>query len=165
MSTDHIDTIVEQWARERPDIDTTGMAIVGRLRRLDRVIQERIDAVFTSHGLEGWEFDVLATLRRHGRPHQLTPGALLDSMMITSGAMTNRIDRLEGRGLVERLPHPDDGRQVLVALTPAGRDLVDAAVVDHAANQLDLVASLTERQRVQLTELLRKLDRGISDAS
>jgi DNA-binding MarR family transcriptional regulator len=162
MAEDHVDSIVAQWERERPDIDTTGMAIVGRIRRIDRVIQERIDAVFADHGLEAWEFDVLATLRRNGEPHQLTPGELLDSMMITSGAMTNRIDRLQGRGLVERRPHPDDGRQVLVSLTAAGRELVDTVVADHAANQVGLVSSLTERQQQQLTELLRKLGQGLA---
>jgi DNA-binding MarR family transcriptional regulator len=162
MAEDHVDSIVAQWERERPDIDTTGMAIVGRIRRIDRVIQERIDAVFAGHGLEAWEFDVLATLRRNGEPHQLTPGELLDSMMITSGAMTNRIDRLQGRGLVERRPHPDDGRQVLVSLTAAGRELVDTVVADHAANQVGLVSSLTERQQQQLTELLRKLGQGLA---
>ena len=163
MDTDHVDAIVEQWARERPDIDTTGMAIVGRLRRVDRTIQERIDAVFANHGLEAWEFDVLATLRRHGEPHELTPGALLDSMMITSGAMTNRIDRLEGRGLVRRRPSPDDGRQVLVGLTDVGKRLVDAAVADHAANQVGLVSGLSPRQQAQLTDLLRRLGTSLTD--
>jgi DNA-binding MarR family transcriptional regulator len=157
MRTDRVDDIVQQWQAQRPDLDTSGMAIIGRLSRLDKLIRPLLDDVFAAHGLESWEFDVLATLLRSGEPHQLTPGRLLESTMITSGAMTNRLDRLEQRGLVTRTKSPDDGRQVLVSLTTAGRITVDAAVTDHADNERRIVAALSPRQQHQLVGLLRQL--------
>lgn len=160
---DHVDEITEQWHRERPDIDVSGMAIIGRIARLNQTIRPLLDAVFAEHDLESWEFDVLATLLRNGAPHQLTPGELLESMMITSGAMTNRIKRLEARGFVERMASPADGRQVLVTLTDAGRAKVDAALVDHAANELRMLSGLSEGQRVQLVDLLRDLHTSLPD--
>ncbi len=160
---DHVDEIVEQWGRVRPDVDVSAMAIIGRLGRLERLIRPRLNEIFAEHDLESWEFDVLATLLRSGHPHQLTPGQLLDSMMITSGAMTNRIDRLEKRSLVERVKSPTDGRQVLVTLTPAGMAKVDAALVDHAANELEIVSALDPAERDQLIELLRSLHHAIAD--
>ncbi|MEP1123627.1 MAG: MarR family transcriptional regulator [Ilumatobacter sp.] len=162
-SDDHVDVIVEQWGRERPEVDVSAMAIIGRITRLDKLIRPRLDAVFARHGLESWEFDVLATLLRHGDPYQLTPGQLLESMMITSGAMTNRIDRLEQRGLVKRAKSPSDGRQVLVVLTEKGLETVDAALVDHAANEREIVDALTSGQRDQLVDLLRRLVHGVAE--
>jgi len=160
--SDHVDEIVDQWRRERPAVDVSGMAVIGRISRLARAIQPRLEAVFARHGLEGWEFDVLATLLRSGPPHQLTPGELLASTMVTSGAMTHRIDRLEGRGLVERGRSAEDGRRVLVTLTPAGMAVVDAALVDHAANELELLAALDQRERADLIELLRRLGASLA---
>ncbi len=160
---DHVDAIIEQWSRERPDVDVSGMAIIGRLTRLERVIRPRLNEVFTKHDLESWEFDVLATLVRTGAPNQLTPGQLLESMMITSGAMTNRIDRLEERGFVKRTKSPTDGRQVLVTLTPRGRKKVDAALVDHAANELAIIDALNSGQQSELADLLRLLHNAIVD--
>ncbi len=165
MTTDHVDVIVAQWKRERPDVDVSGMAVIGRLTRLVKVIRPRLDAVFAEHDLESWEFDVLATLLRNGEPHRLTPGELLESMMITSGAMTNRIDRLEERGFVKRVKHPDDGRQVLVTLTKKGMRKVDAALVDHAANERAIIGVLDRDQRDQLIDLLRILHRSVVDDS
>lgn len=165
VEPDPVDEIVAQWGRERPDVDVSGMAVIGRLSRLEKVIRPRLNAVFAQHGLEWWEFDVLATLVRRGKPHQLTPGQLLESMMITSGAMTNRIDRLEGRGLVKRVKNPDDGRQVLVTLTKAGLRRADAALVDHAANERAIIAVLDPGQRQQLIDLLRVLCRATADDS
>ncbi len=159
---DHVDVIVGQWVRERPDVDVSAMAIIGRLGRLEKAIRPLLDTVFASHGLESWEFDVLATLVRNGPPHQLTPGQLLDSVMITSGAMTNRIDRLEGRGLVERVKNPADGRQVLVTLTPAGMAAADAALVDHAANESAIIEGLAPAERDDLVALLRKLSHVVA---
>lgn len=161
MDTDQVDEIVAQWSRERPDVDVSGMAIIGRISRLNQTIRPRLNAVFAAHDLESWEFDVLATLLRNGPPHQLTPGELLDSMMITSGAMTNRLKRLEQRGFVQRVGSPTDGRQVLVNLTPAGLAKVDAALVDHAANESDIISSLTQRQQDQLVKLLRILHTAV----
>lgn len=162
--TDHVDEIVEQWNQERPDVDVSAMAIIGRLSRLEQTIRPRLNAVFAQHDLESWEFDVLATLLRNGEPHQLTPGQLLDSMMITSGTTTHRVDRLEQRGLVKRSKSPTDGRQVLVTLTKAGLRTIDAALVDHAANELAIVEALQPDQRDQLVELLRILLHTIGEA-
>lgn len=163
MFVDHVDEIVEQWRRERPRLDVSGMAIIGRITRLEQLIRPQLNAVFAQHDLESWEFDVLATLLRNGAPHQLTPGQLLDSMMITSGAMTNRIDRLEHRGLVKRTKSPTDGRQVLVKLTKKGLKVVDSALVDHTANERAIVGALTPDQHDQLVELLRCLHLGVDE--
>ena len=121
MARDHVDQIVEQWRRERPEVDVSAMEIIGRISRLERVVAPLLDAVFRKHGLESWEFDMLATLRRQGHPFRLTAGQLMSSMMITSGAVTNRVDRLEGRGLISRERDSEDGRVVLVTLTEVGR--------------------------------------------
>lgn len=161
---DHVDEILWQWQQERPEIDASGMSIIGRIARLEKLIRPRLNAVFAEHDLESWEFDVLATLVRNGAPHQLTPGELLESMMITSGAMTNRLDRLEGRGFVKRVKSPTDGRQVLVRLTAKGRKKVDAALVDHAANELALVSQLQPAEQGQLVDLLRRLHHAVVDS-
>lgn len=158
-----MDQIVDQWHRERPDVDVSGMAVIGRIARLNQTIRPLLDAVFAEHDLESWEFDVLATLLRNGPPHQLTPGELLESVMITSGAMTNRIKRLESRGFVERVASPTDGRQVLVTLTEAGMAKVDAALIDHAANEVDILSGLSGHQQQQLVALLRELHYAIVD--
>lgn len=163
MEPDHLDEIVAQWNRERPDVDVSAMGIIGRIGRLERMIRPRLNAVFATHALESWEFDVLATLLRNGPPHQLTPGQLLESMMITSGAMTNRIQRLEQRRFVERVQSPTDGRQVLVTLTEAGRRKADDALIDHAANEAAIVSELKPAQQRQLTNLLRTLHHAVAD--
>lgn len=158
---DNVDLIVDQWRRERPDVDVSGMAIIGRLGRLEKLIRPRLDEVFAQHDLESWEFDVLATLLRSGEPHRLTPGELLESMMITSGAMTNRIDRLEQRGFVKRAKSPSDGRQVLVSLTAKGRKKVDAALIDHAVNENEILSVLNSTQQAELVDLLRVLSLAV----
>lgn len=133
------------------------MAIIGRIGRLERTIRPLLENVFAQHDLESWEFDVLATLRRSGKPYALTAGQLLDSMMIASGTMTNRLDRLEKRGLVHRGKDPDDGRVVLVALTPEGGTKLDQALGDHTKNETRIVGDLSERERRDLARLLRRL--------
>ena len=163
MESDRVDEIVAQWHRERPGLDVSGMEVIGRLSRLDRAIRPLLEKVFAQHDLESWEFDVLATLLRHGAPHQLTPGQLMDSVMITSGAMTNRIDRLEQRGLVAREKNPDDRRQVLVTLTGTGRKKVGAALVDHAANEARIISALDSTQRSQFIEALRVLSLAVAE--
>ncbi|MGA9277353.1 MarR family winged helix-turn-helix transcriptional regulator [Ilumatobacter sp.] len=165
MPLDRVDEIVEQWKVQRPDLDTSGMAIIGRLARLERQIRPLLDDVFERHDLESWEFDVLATLLRSGDPHQLTPGRLLESTMVTSGAMTNRLDRLERRGLVRRSKSPDDGRQVLVTLTEPGRTVVDRAVTDHAENERRIVGAMSADERRELTALLRRLQIAVEQAN
>lgn len=158
---DRVDDIIEQWHDERPDLDVSGMAIIGRIGRLEKLIRPRLNAAFAEHGLESWEFDVLATLLRSGSPHQLTPGALLESTMITSGAMTNRIDRLEHRGLVERVKNPEDKRQVLVTLTAPGNKTVSAALEDHVRNEAAILDGLAPAEQRQLVDLLRVLHRSL----
>ncbi len=124
---DEVDTIVEAWRRERPDLDVAPMEVLSRISRLARHLDRVRANAFTAHDLESWEFDVLAALRRSGPPYRLSPGQLLRETLVTSGTMTNRVDRLAARGLVARQDHPDDRRGVLVQLTEAGRDAVDAA--------------------------------------
>jgi len=154
---DHVDRILAQWARERPDLDASPMGVIGRLRRLDRHVGRAVEAALATAGLNGWEFDVLATLRRSGAPHALSPGALLDSLMITSGTMTNRLDHLERAGLVRRSPNPEDRRGLLIELTPAGLERVNRALDVHLENEHRLLSGLSPAERDQLAGLLRRL--------
>jgi DNA-binding MarR family transcriptional regulator len=160
---DSVDDIIDQWARERPDVDVSAMGVLGRLARVERQVRRELERVFAQHGLEAWEFDVLATLRRSGSPFELTAGELLSSMMIASGTMTNRINRLADRGLVERRADRIDGRIVRVRLTRSGRTLIDRALPDHAANQQRIINALSPRQHEQLDMLLRRLGHQLSD--
>ncbi|AJX31323.1 MarR family winged helix-turn-helix transcriptional regulator [Burkholderia oklahomensis] len=152
---------VEQWRRERPDLDASSMIVLGRLQEAALVIsRDRLNPLFARYGLQPGEFDVLATLRRSGAPYALTPTALYDAAMISSGSMTNRIDRIEKAGWVERRPNPADGRGTLVALTPAGLALIDDVVVAHVDNQRRVLSSLSDAERRQLAKLLDKLLQG-----
>jgi DNA-binding MarR family transcriptional regulator len=151
--TDDIDRIIEQWNRERPDLDVAPMALIGRLGRLREVIYREQEKVFATFGLNSAGFDVLATLRRHGAPYALSPGALMESMMITSGTVTNRIDQLEKAGLVSREPNPEDRRSMIVALTPQGLTLINEAVAAHVENQHRLVAGLSPEERAAFNNL------------
>ena len=157
MSADTVDAILEQWRRERPDLDPTPMSVFGRISRIAALAEPELERVFRPHGLTGGEFDVLATLRRSGRPYRLTPTALSRSMMVSSGGTTKRLDRLEARGLVRRDHDPSDRRSTLVSLTDAGRTIVDAVVVEHVRNEERLLATLTPNERGKLAGLLRKL--------
>lgn len=154
---DEVDRIVAAWARERPDLDVTPLAVLSRLSRLSRQLDLARRRSFSGHGLEGWEFDVLAALRRAGRPYELPPRELLRQTLVSSGTTTNRIDRLEGRAYVERRPDPDDRRGVLVRLTTAGRRAVDGAFEALLESERELLAGLTERRRADLAGLLRAL--------
>jgi DNA-binding MarR family transcriptional regulator len=158
---DQVDEILEQWRRERPDLDCGPMAVFGRLNSLNRVSNAAIEARLGEHGLSKGEFDVLATLRRSGEAYTLAPTALARWMMLSSAAMTNRVDRLEAAGLVERRPDPGDRRGVLVALTPDGKRVVDAAVADHVENERRLLEALSEEEQRTLNALLRKLLLGL----
>lgn len=161
---DDIDRIVAQWNRERPDLDVAPMALIGRLGRLREKIVREQEKVFARFGLNSAGFDVLATLRRHGPPYALSPGALMDSMMITSGTVTNRIDQLEKAGLVSRETNPDDRRSMIVALTPAGLKLIDEAVTAHVENQHRVVTPLSPPERLALDRLLSHfLSRDLPD--
>ena len=161
--TDPVDRLLGQWQRERPDLDTSPMAVVGRVSRIARHIDLAQRATFARYDLDPPGFDVLATLRRTGEPFELSAGDLMRSAMVTSGAITQRLDRLETRGLVRRSPHPRDGRVVLVSLTPAGRELVDRVLPDHLATEERLLAGLTRQQRAALADLLRTLDGALAD--
>jgi DNA-binding MarR family transcriptional regulator len=154
---DEVDRIVAAWLRERPDLDVRPLAVLSRVTRLARHLDLARRGAFARHGLEPWAFDVLSALRRAGEPYRLSPGALLTQTLVTSGTMTNRIDRLVEHGLVERLPSPDDRRGVLVQLTGDGRDRVDAAMEDLLAVERDLLGNLPDDDREALADLLRTL--------
>ena len=158
---DEVDRIVEAWQRERPDLDVSPLQVLSRVTRLARHLDRSRAAAFAAHGLETWEFDVLAALRRVGAPYQLSPGQLVAQTMVTSGTMTNRIDRLTGRGLVQRLPDPADGRGVMVLLEPKGRVLVDGAMADLLQIEDGVLARLPSADREQLAQLLRELLTGL----
>ena len=151
--TDAVDRILEQWKRERPDLDCSPMGPIGRLKRCTMLLD-----------LVRWEFDMLATLRRAGDPFMLSPTQLFSTLMITSGTMTHRLKALEKRGLISRQPNPEDARSMLVALTPAGRELIDKAVESHVENERQLLSGLSATQRQQLDEALtvfmRLLEKG-----
>src|SRR5262249_4919367 len=151
---DAVDRIAGQWAAVRPDVDVSPMQVIGRVSRLSRLIDRRLAENFARHGLENWMYDVLATLLRAGEPYELTAGDLVRQSMVTTGAVTNRIDRLAERGLVERAP-AGDRRKVIVRLTPAGLDLVDEVVTGHMATERALLAALSPRQQADLAALLR----------
>ena len=159
---DRADVAVEQWARERPDLPSLPMALFGRLfDAAERVARDHMNPLFAEAGLQPGEFDVLATLRRSGEPFLLSPTRLYEAAMISSGGMTNRLDRLERAGLVERRPDPDDRRGKLIALTPAGRSVVDETITRHVANEQRLLSALTPAEQQQLDALLKKLIAGL----
>ncbi|UEP46712.1 MarR family winged helix-turn-helix transcriptional regulator [Burkholderia ambifaria] len=153
-----------QWRVERPDLDASSMLVMGRLQEAALVIaRDGLNPLFARYGLQPGEFDVLATLRRSGAPFALTPTALYDALMMSSGGMTARIDRLHKAGWVERRPNPADGRGTLVALTDTGRALIDEAVVAHVDNQRAMLAVLSQAEQTQLSALLEKLLAGLEE--
>ena len=159
---DRADVTVKQWARERPDLRSLPMAIFGRLSEAaERVMREHMNPLFAEVGLQSGEFDVLATLRRSGEPYMLSPTRLYEATMISSGGMTDRLDRLERAGLVERRPDPKDRRGKLIALTNAGRRLIDETIGRHVANEERLLATLTRSEQETLDKLLSKLIAGL----
>ena len=165
MSDDPIDRLIDQWRRERPDLDPAPMALLGRLFRAARAADRAVEAELTAHGLQpGW-FDVLSALRRSGAPHRLSPGRLSAAVMLSTGGMTKRLDRMEEAGLLQRSPDPGDRRGVLVGLTARGRRVVDAAVDAHVANEARLLVGLSAAERTQLERLLRRLDASIAGAT
>jgi DNA-binding MarR family transcriptional regulator len=158
---DGVDEILEQWRRERPELDHSPIGIVGRISRLARELEDRLEPVYREHGLEpGWH-DVLATLRRSGPPFRLRPTDLTNAMMLTSSGTTKRLDRLEAAGLIAREPDPGDRRGTLISLTDAGRARIDAVTEAHMANEARLLAALSPAEREQLADLLRKLRLGL----
>jgi DNA-binding MarR family transcriptional regulator len=156
VEPDHVDAILEQWARERPDLDASPMGLIGRLHRLADVLDAELRRVFAEQGLSDGDFDVLASLRRSGAPYELTPGELGATTMVTSSAVTKRVDRLERAGLVNRSVCADDARSRHIRLTDRGFELIETLVEQHVANEQRLVAGVTPREQAQLVGLLRR---------
>jgi DNA-binding MarR family transcriptional regulator len=161
---DAVDRITSQWNVVRPDIDASPIEVIGRVSRLSRLIDRRLAVNFGQHGLDNWMYDVLATLYRSGEPHELTAGDLMRQTMVTTGAVTNRIDRLEQRGLVERVAS-HDRRQVIVRLTKNGLDTVEEVAVTHLEAEREILAVLTPRQQRDLANLLRTTLLGLGDTT
>jgi DNA-binding MarR family transcriptional regulator len=161
MEKDGVDLILEQWQRERPELDHSPIGVVGRVSRLARELEARLEPVYREHGLEpGWH-DVLATLRRSGPPFRLRASEFSGALMLTSSGITKRLDRLEQAGLIKRDPDPHDRRGVLITLTPAGIELIDNVTEAHMANEARLLSALSEAERDRLAALLRKLRLGL----
>lgn len=158
---DEVDAIVAAWKRERPDVDVSAMEVLSRVSRLARHLDRARKQAFAAHDLELWEFDVLAALRRAGSPYDLSPGRLVAETLVTSGTMTNRVDRLVERGLVERSPDPDDRRGVLVRLTVSGRTVVDAALDELLAYEREVLGSLDRADASRLADALRTIARRV----
>jgi DNA-binding MarR family transcriptional regulator len=156
MEPDHVDGILTQWQRERPDLDPSPIGLIGRLHRLADVLNVELRGVFAEAGLGDGDFDVLVTLRRNGTPYEMTPGELCASTMVTSSAVTKRIDRLERGGLVTRTVSEADARSRRIRLTDRGFELVDRLMAVHIANEHRLVAGLSGRDRSQLAAILRR---------
>ncbi|KAB2349677.1 MarR family winged helix-turn-helix transcriptional regulator [Actinomadura rudentiformis] len=163
MARDAVDLIVEQWARARPDLDATPVQVLGRLSRLTRIAEREFQTLFSEFGLQMGEFDVLGTLRRAGPPDGMTAGALARHSMKTAGAITNRLDRLVAKGYVTRDVDPANRRTVIVALTPAGRELIDRAVAAHLDNSRRILAALDQHQQDDLAATLRTLLLSLGD--
>ncbi|MEV7614368.1 MarR family transcriptional regulator [Streptomyces sp. NPDC089799] len=165
--SDAIDAIIGQWSAERPDLEAEmwPVQLLGRVQRLSRVIDREYKAFLGGHGLELGEFDVLTTLRRSGPPYAMTAGAFLKAAMVTSGAITNRIDRMEAKGLVERVRDPEDRRQVLIRLTPHGRTLTDEVIEGHFRNLAEIVAALPREDTEAAGAVLRTLLESHGDTS
>ena len=155
--SDEVDRLLEAWHRERPDLDVSPMGVLSRVSRLARHLDRARSQAFGAHELESWEFDVLSALRRSGEPYQLSPGQLIRETMVTSGTMTNRVDRLAARELVERLPDPRDRRGVQVRLTAAGRRTVDGALEALLQREHLLLSQLSGPESDRLADLLRTL--------
>ncbi len=154
---DDVDEILAAWRRERPDLDVTPLEVLSRVSRLARRLDLARGSAFAEQGLEGWAFDVLSALRRAGDPYELSPGQLTSQTLVTSGTMTNRVDRLEKRGLVERRPVPGDRRGVHVRLTPAGREVVDRAMAELITQEKSMLSDLSAADEATLAGLLRRL--------
>lgn len=160
---DGVDRVLAQWHAERPELDVSPMGVIGRISRASLLLGRELSEQFARHQLHRGEFDILATLLRSGPPYQLTPGALVGSTMVTSGAITNRLDRLVAKGLVTRETDPTNRRSVLITLTDRGHTVVDAALLGHVERETELLAHLSDDERAQLADLLRRLLVGLGD--
>jgi len=163
VDRDHVEHIIAQWQRERPEIDVSPMGVIARISRLCRLLERQIEEGYAEFGLNQAQFGVLAALRRAGPPYCLSPTSLYNSLLISSGAMTNRLERLTAAGFVERIADPEDGRSMLVALTTKGKRLIDKVVTRHYENERRLLASLAPQEQETLSALLRTLLLGFDD--
>ncbi|CCG41392.1 MarR family winged helix-turn-helix transcriptional regulator [Magnetospirillum molischianum] len=162
-TNDRAAVAASQWRRERPDIDPFPMEVLGRLTELTQILtRDHLNPLFARFGLQNGEFDVLATLRRSGTPYALTPTALYEAAMISSGGMTARIDRLEKAGLIERRKHPTDRRGTLVALTEKGKTAIDDILPEHIENELNILRHITQEETIELNKILKKMIEGIN---
>ncbi len=157
MEADPVNKILAQWQRERPDLDVSPMEIIGRMGRLAKYLERAIQETFSEFGLTIGEFDVLAALRRCGQPYQLSPTELFNTLMVSSGGMTHRLDRLEQAELVKRIPDPSDRRGTRIELTDKGLNVIDKAVETHVVNEHRILSVLEASEREALAQLLRKL--------
>ncbi|WP_035850680.1 MarR family winged helix-turn-helix transcriptional regulator [Kitasatospora azatica] len=162
-TADHVDMVLGQWARQRPDLDFSPVGVIGRLKRLTRLVEGEMRKTFAAHGLDTPSFDVLATLRRSDPPHRLTPAQLMQSTMVTSGAVSQRLDRLEVAGLVSRNRSEADARVVHVELTGKGRELIDQVLPAHIATETRLLAALAPVEQTALADTLRTLLLSLGD--
>ena len=154
---DEVDRIIQAWSQELPQMDTTPMAVLSRVTRLSRLLDLQRRQAFMDSGLDTWVFDVLSCLRRAGKPYSMTPGQLMNELLVSSGTMTNRIDRLVEAGLVQRSPSPYDRRAVFVTLTETGKQRVDQAILDLVEHEREMLAPLSAKQQQTLANLLRPL--------
>ncbi|WP_053852614.1 MarR family winged helix-turn-helix transcriptional regulator [Streptomyces sp. NRRL B-24085] len=161
---DAVDAIIEQWAAVRPDLDTRAMEVFGRVYRLSRAMGDRVEKAYAPYGISRGEFDVLATLRRAGEPYTLSPRRLSSTLMLTTGGMTGRLDRLERAGLLRRSPDPHDRRGLQVTLTDKGLNVIDEAVGAGLTVQTDALSALDDEEAGQLADLLRKLLEGTQNS-
>lgn len=157
QATDAVGKIVEQWKRERPDLDVSPMGVLGRLQRSSKILTALLTDEISKLGLEFWEFDMLSTLRRAGAPFILSPTQMFSTLMITSGTLTHRLKRLEQRGLISRKVNEEDSRSMLVCLTESGKNLIDEAIEAHLANEKRIISNIPQEKLHQLDELLAVL--------
>ena len=154
---DRVDKIIQQWHKERPDLDVEPMEIIGRFKQVSQYLYREMDKTFAAYGLNAASFDVLATLRRSGPPYGLTPSELMNSTMVTSGTMTNRINQLVIAGLVIRTENPLDARGYIIKMTDEGRLLIDQVLKEHVKTQAKLLTALSEKDKLTLNSVLKKL--------
>lgn len=162
---DHVDHMIQQWAEQRPDLNMIGLHIIGRISRLARHFERQIETSLAEYGLNGAGFYVLASLRRSGPPYRLSPTQLYNSLLVSSGTMTHRLDRLEAAGLIRRVPDPADGRGSLVALTGRGRHLIDRAMDGHTSNEIAMLSGLGTDDAARIAQELRHLQLLLGDRS
>lgn len=160
---DHIDKIIAQWNKEKPELDVTPMGVIGRIKRLHKHLTCEMEKTFNAHSMNAATFDVLATLRRSGPPYALSPGDMMAATMVTSGTMTNRIDQLTKDGLVERIRNPKDGRAFIISLTKKGFKNIDAAITDHVKTQTRLVSALSKEDSESLNLLNKKFIKNLDE--